>query len=59
MASPYVSPAYQQIVQWYGRWQKEESSTPIPLLDNKSGPDHGTFEPPVTQLPASTLDVFA
>lgn len=59
MATPVVSPAYQQIVQWYGRFQGVEMSRPIPLLVTTGAPDETADPVKATNAGTQTLDVFA
>ncbi len=59
MSSPAISPAYQQIVQWYRRWQADEQAKPIPLLITTGAPDEEANQPKETDPTTQTLDVIA
>lgn len=59
MAVPTVSPAYQQIVDWYQRWQHYEQAKPIPLLVTTGAPDEAADQPKETSATTQTLDIIA
>jgi hypothetical protein len=59
MASPSISPAYQQIVDWYHRWQQVAQARPIELLVTSGAPDEDVNQPKETDPTTQTLDIIA
>ncbi len=58
MAAPTISPAYQQVVEWYHRWQAAENAKPIALLVTAGAPDEAADAPKQTSPQTQLLDVF-
>jgi hypothetical protein len=59
MSSPSVSPAYQQIVDWYQQFQAVQQARPIPLLITSGAPDEDADQPKQTDSETQTLDIIA
>jgi hypothetical protein len=59
MASPSISPAYQQIVDWYQHWQSVQQAKPIPLLITSGAPDEDVNQPKETDPTTQLLDIIA
>lgn len=59
MSGPAVSPAYQQIVQWYHRWEAVQMAKPIPLLVTTGAPDEAVNQPKQTDPTTQPLDIIA
>lgn len=59
MATHPVSPAYQQIIDWYQRWQTMEMAQPIPMLITSGAPDEAADEVKDTSAVPETLDIYA
>jgi len=59
MSSPSVSPAYQQILQWYQAFQAVQGSKSVPLLVTSGAPDEAADDPKETDPSTSTLDIIA
>ena len=59
MASPSISPAYEQIVEWYKHWQAVAQARPIPLLITSGAPDEEADQPKETDPTTQTLDIIA
>lgn len=59
MASPAISPAYQQIVDWYQRWEAYQGAKPIQLLVTTGAPDDAANDPKQTDATTQTLDIIA
>jgi hypothetical protein len=59
MAGPTISPAYQQIVDWYREFQQDQQAKPIPLLVTTGAPNEEIDQPKETDPSTQTLDVIA
>lgn len=59
MSTPSVSPAYQQIVNWYHNFQAVQQAEPIPLLITSGAPDEDADQPKQTDPSTQTLDIIA
>lgn len=59
MATPAISPAYQQIVQWYQHCEAVSQAKPTSLLVTTGAPDEAADEPKETSADVTPLDVFA
>lgn len=59
MSHPAVSPAYQQILDWYQHCQTMATARPIGLLVTSGAPDEGADMVKATSADTQTLDVFA
>ncbi len=59
MKSPSISPAYQQIVDWYHRFQAVGGSQPVPLLVTTGAPDEAADQPKQTDPSTPTIDILA
>jgi hypothetical protein len=59
MSTPSVSPAYQQIVDWYQNFQKVQMSKPVPLLVTTGAPGEAADDPKETDPSTQTIDIIA
>ena len=59
MAHPTISPAYQQIVDWYREFQADQMSQPVPLLVTTGAPDEEADQPKETDASTPTVDIIA
>ena len=59
MSSPSISPAYQQIVDWYRHFQAVQASQPVPLLITSGAPDEEADQPKQTDSSTPTIDIIA
>ncbi len=59
MAHPTISPAYQQIVNWYRECQADQMSHPVPLLVTNGAPDEQADQPKETDASTPTVDIIA
>ncbi len=59
MAHPTISPAYQQIVDWYREFQAFQMSQPVPLLVTTGAPDEEADQPKETDPSTPTVDIIA
>lgn len=59
MSTPSISPAYQQLTDWYQHWQAAEMAQPTPLLITTGAPDEEADQPKQTDPTTQTLDIIA
>ncbi len=59
VSTPAISPAYQQIVDWYRSFQHAQGSRPVPLLVTHGAPDEAADQPKATDPSTPTLDIIA
>jgi hypothetical protein len=59
MTAPSISPAYQQIVDWYQAFQTVQGSQPVPLLITDGAPDEAADQPKETDSSTPTIDIIA
>jgi hypothetical protein len=59
MAGPTISPAYQQIVDWYRTFQQDQQAKPIQLLVTTGAPHEEIDQPKETDPSTQTLDIIA
>ena len=59
MSTPSISPAYQQMTDWYQHWQAAQMAQPIDLLVTSGAPDEEADQPKQTDATAQTVDVIA
>jgi hypothetical protein len=59
MAGATISPAYQQIVDWYRTFQQDQQAKPIPLLVTTGAPHEQIDQPKETDSSTQTLDIIA
>ncbi|MGH2860352.1 MAG: hypothetical protein ACRDLT_02475 [Solirubrobacteraceae bacterium] len=58
-SGPSISPAYQQIVNWYQNFQKVQGSNPVPLLITHGAPDEEADQPKETDSSTPMVDIIA
>ena len=59
MKAPSISPAYQQILDWYRNFQAVEESRPVPLLITTGAPNEQADQPKQTDPSTPTIDIIA
>jgi hypothetical protein len=59
MSGPTISPAYQQILDWYQAFQRDQQAKPIQLLVTTGAPNEEIDQPKETDSSTQTLDVSA
>jgi hypothetical protein len=59
MSSPSISPAYQQITNWYHAFLAAQGSKPVPLLITNGAPDEGADQPKETDPSTQLIDISA
>ncbi len=58
-SGPSISPAYQQIVNWYQDFQKVQQAKPIQLLATTGAPHEEINQPKETDPSTPMIDVIA
>ena len=59
MTTPSISPAYQQIVNWYRNFQAVQGSQPVQMLVTNGAPDEAADQPKETDSSTPTVDIIA